>query len=67
VDLIERLHSEPSTSAIPIVVVSADSDTASRLRASGFVDAVVRKPFDVYALVDCIGRVAANPKKTALV
>jgi len=67
VELIEQLHSEPRTSAIPIVVVSGDSDAAWTLHASGLVHAVVRKPFDVYALVDCIGSVAASPTKTTLV
>jgi CheY-like chemotaxis protein len=66
-ELIELLHAEPRTTAIPIVVVSADSDAAWTLHASGLVDAVVRKPFDVYALVECIGSVAAKPTKPALV
>jgi CheY-like chemotaxis protein len=57
-ELIEWLHSEQRTAAIPIVVVSASSDAARTLQASGLVQAVVRKPFDVYALVDCIESVA---------
>ncbi|HSS60680.1 MAG TPA: response regulator [Candidatus Limnocylindrales bacterium] len=56
--LIERLRSDPSTAAIPIVVVSANSDAARNLQASGLVAAVVRKPFDVYALVDCIDTIS---------
>jgi CheY-like chemotaxis protein len=67
VELIKQLHSEPRTAAIPIVVVSADSEAAWTLRASGLVDAVVRKPFDVYALVNRIGSVATSPAKTAVV
>lgn len=57
-ELIERLHSERQTAAIPIVVLSASSDAAGPLQASGLVQAVVRKPFDVYALVDCIANLA---------
>jgi CheY-like chemotaxis protein len=65
-ELIERLHSEPRTAAIPIVVVSASSDAARTLQASGLVQGVVRKPFDVYALVECIENVVAGPKDTCL-
>lgn len=53
VALIKRLESEPRTATIPIVVVSA-SDEARALQTSGRVDAVVRKPFDATALVQCI-------------
>jgi CheY-like chemotaxis protein len=60
-ELIDRLHSEQRTAAIPIVVVSASADAAGTLQASGLVQAVVRKPFDVYALVHCIESVAARP------
>jgi len=56
--LIESLHSQQQTAAIPIVVASASSDAARSLHASGLVQAVVRKPFDVCALVDCIESVA---------
>jgi len=64
VELIERLQSERRTAAIPIVVVSASSDAARALEASGRVQAVVRKPFDVYALVSCIENVASHPDNT---
>ena len=57
-ELIEQLRLEQRTAAIPVVVVSASSDAAGTLQASGLVQAVVRKPFDVYALVDCIEKVA---------
>jgi len=59
-ELIEWLHSEQRTAAIPIVLVSASSDAAQTLQASGLVQAVVRKPFDVYALVECIESVATR-------
>lgn len=61
---IERLRSDPRTAAIPIVVVSANSAAARNLEASGLIQAVVRKPFDVYALVDCIGSVAPDREGT---
>lgn len=67
VELIEQLHSKARTAAIPIVVLSADSDAALTLQAAGLVEAVVRKPFDVYALVDCVGSVAIKPARTALI
>lgn len=59
-ELIERLHSEQVTAAIPIVVVSASSDAERIFQGSCPVQAVIRKPFDVHALVDCIERVAAG-------
>jgi CheY-like chemotaxis protein len=62
--LIEHLRLEQRTAAIPIVVVSASSDAARTIEASGLVQAVVRKPFDVYALVDCIEKVANRPDDT---
>jgi len=59
-ELIKRLNTEPRTAAIPIVVVTVNSDAALTLEASGLVNAVVRKPFDVYALVDWIGHIATT-------
>jgi len=67
VELIERLHSEPRSALIPIVVVSANSNAAATLETSGLVAAVVRKPFDVYALMDCIGNVATNLATSAVI
>ena len=61
---IERLRSDPRTAAIPIVVISANPAAARNLEASGLIQAVVRKPFDVYALVDCIGSVAPDREGT---
>jgi CheY-like chemotaxis protein len=63
-ELIEQLRSEQRTAAIPVVVVSASSDAARTLEASGLVQAVVRKPFDVYALVGGIEKVANPPDDT---
>jgi CheY-like chemotaxis protein len=65
-ELIQSLHSEQRTAAIPIVVVSASPDGARTLQASGLVQAVVTKPFDVYALVDCIESVGTPPTGAAL-
>lgn len=62
-ELIKRLNLEPRTAAIPIVVVSANSDAASTFEASGLVNAVVRKPFDVFALVNCIGHIATTLRR----
>lgn len=62
-ELIGRLQSEPRTSVIPIVVVSANSADALALQASGLVEAVVTKPFDATALVNCIRGVTQGPIK----
>jgi CheY-like chemotaxis protein len=53
-EMIERLRADMRTSAIPIVVVSATTAPAQWLHASGLIQAVVRKPFDIHALVACI-------------
>ena len=63
VALIERLGSEPRTATIPIVVVSA-SDEARALQTSGRVNAVVRKPFDATALVQCIRGLATTSMRS---
>ncbi len=59
-EMIERLRSNLRTSAIPIVVVSATTAPAQWLHASGLVQAVVRKPFDIHALVACIEQIAGG-------
>jgi CheY-like chemotaxis protein len=64
--LIKRLRSEPRTASIPIVVVSSDPNTARALQASGLVEAVVSKPFDPFALADCIRTVVAGQLRAAL-
>lgn len=65
IELIERLQAEPRTSAIPIVVVSSNSQAALALKTSGAVIAVVRKPFIASAFAECIRAVASGPMKTA--
>ncbi|GAA2513202.1 response regulator [Pilimelia columellifera] len=45
VELIERLHTDPVTAAIPIVAVSGDTHLATE------ADAVLRKPFSPEQLV----------------
>lgn len=54
IELIERLRAEPRTSAIPIVVISGNPEAVLRLKAPGFVDATISKPFDVVGLVEAI-------------
>ena len=63
VDLLTALRDEPSTSEIPVVVVSADAtrDQMENLRARGVVD-YVTKPFEVRELMALIdGYAAGNP------
>src|SRR5579872_5944491 len=51
-ELIEQLRAELRTAAVPIVVVSGSFDAARTVKASGHVQAVVLKPFDVRVLLD---------------
>ena len=64
--LIERLRSEPRTSSIPIVVVSANPVAARALQSLGLVEAVVNKPFDPLALEACIRAVAATRRAVGI-
>ena len=64
-ELIERLHAEPTTAAIPIVVVSGNAQAALALKSSGAVTAVVRKPFIASAFAKCIRAIAGGPMTTA--
>jgi CheY-like chemotaxis protein len=65
--LIERLRSEAATATIPIVVLSGDAVAAWTLKASGLVDAVVRKPFVSDALTQCIRDVANRASRQSTV
>jgi CheY-like chemotaxis protein len=60
-ELIRRLRSEPRTAAIPIIVVSSDTDALRDLRAAGLVDAIVAKPFDAGKFIECVRGVAKSP------
>ena len=64
-ELIKRLQAEPLTAAIPIVVVSANSEAALDLQISGAVTAVVGKPFIASAFAESIRAIARGPVKTA--
>lgn len=59
-ELIRDLRSDPATAAIPIVVISANSDAARALHAAGLVEAVLTKPFEPAKLARCIRDLAAN-------
>jgi CheY-like chemotaxis protein len=61
IGLIDRLQSEASTAAIPIVVVSGDHVAALALKNSGLVNAVVTKPIGVSALAETIRAVIGKP------
>lgn len=66
-ELIRRLRSEPSTAAIPIIVVSSDTDVLRDLRAAGLVEAIVAKPFDASTFTECVRVVAKSPVNGARV
>jgi CheY-like chemotaxis protein len=66
-ELIQRLRSEPTTAAIPIIVVSSDPDAAKGLHAAGLVDAIVGKPFDATTFIECVRSVANRWKIGPLV
>jgi CheY-like chemotaxis protein len=62
-EVLERLKADPSTAAIPVVVVSADATPGqiSKLLASGAAD-YLTKPLDVGRLLEIVeGDVALQP------
>ncbi len=61
-ELIEQLRAELRTAAVPIIVVSGSFDAARTVEASGHVQAVVLKPFDVRVLLDVIQNLAGEPE-----
>ena len=63
-EVLSRLASDPSTSRIPVVVVSAYSSDR-RVRASRQVKAIVSKPFDVDDLCEKV-RLAANGREAPM-
>lgn len=58
--VLKRLAGDPSTAAIPVVVVSAYS---SELQVTPQIVRVVSKPFEVAELVDLISGVLSRPGK----
>ena len=64
-ELIVRLHAEPMTAAIPIVVVSSDPQAARALQTAGAVTAVVAKPFVASAFAELIRSISTGPMKSA--
>jgi len=65
-ELILRLRLEPSTAAIPIVIISGNLGAAHALHSSGLVEGVVHKPFEPAELVKCVRAVAGNALRTPL-
>jgi CheY-like chemotaxis protein len=59
-ELIHHLRSDPTTAAIPIVVISGSQDAALALQARRLVEAVLVKPFDAAKVARCIKDVAGN-------
>jgi CheY-like chemotaxis protein len=55
--VLRQLAATPATAAIPVVILSGDSDpvTVGELRAAGAADYLV-KPFDIHRLLAIVGR-----------
>ena len=54
-DVVRRLRASPETSSVPVVMVTALNDDASRLRlAAAGVDRLIVKPVDRWELKKCI-------------
>jgi two-component system phosphate regulon response regulator PhoB len=53
----KRLKSDPSTSHIPVIIVSAISNV-KEVAEAGLADAYLRKPFELEELVEMVKRLA---------
>jgi CheY-like chemotaxis protein len=65
-ELILRIRSEPTTAAIPIVIVSGNDGAAKALHSSGLVEGVLHKPFEPAELIECVRAVAKSSPKAPL-
>lgn len=56
-EVLGQLRSDPATSAIPVVAVSADArDDQARLLVEGGAAAYVTKPFDIRSLLEVVNQ-----------
>lgn len=63
-EVCRRLRADPITSAIPVVIISALDDDASRARATeAGANAYYTKPFSPIALLKEIERLKASPSR----
>lgn len=60
-EVVRRLKAEPATAAIPIIMVTAIDDSASRIRlkAAGVAD-MITKPIDRWALQTCVNKLLGD-------
>jgi two-component system phosphate regulon response regulator PhoB len=61
--LSKQLKSNPSTSHIPVIIVSAVSNIKDVAEA-GLADDFLRKPFDLTELIDMVAKYTEQPSKT---
>jgi CheY-like chemotaxis protein len=59
-ELREALHAEPAYAAIPIVVITGAGVDVEHL-ATGFSKDILRKPFDLKAVLQMVDRHCASP------
>lgn len=63
-EVCKRLRADPSTHAIPIIVITAMDDDAARTRATeAGANAFYTKPFSPIALLKEIERLGVNPSR----
>lgn len=58
----KQLKSDPATSHIPVIIVSAVSNI-KEIAESGMADAFLRKPFDLKELIDIVEKFTKTPGK----
>jgi len=58
--LIESLRSNPRTSALPVILVTGAVPSIDDFPPDGSYDCLIMKPFDIWDVVDTVGRIAGR-------
>jgi len=58
--LIESLRSNPRTAALPVILVTGAVPSIDDFPPDGSYDCLIAKPFDIWDVVDTVGRIAGR-------
>ena len=58
--LIESLRSNPRTAALPVILVTGAVPSIDDFPPDGSYDCLIMKPFDIWDVVDTVGRIAGR-------